>query len=71
MKLLQLLKSIDPIRVFYPDVRGTEPNARKEEDGHPVHRSEPHTDLSEVEIGSIHYRAQEVKAGGMFVAIEG
>ena len=71
MKLLQLLKSIDPIRVFYPDVRGTEPNARKEEDGHPVHRSEPHTDLSEVEIGSIHYRAQEVKPNGMFVAISG
>jgi UDP-N-acetylmuramyl-tripeptide synthetase len=71
MKLLQLLKSIDPIRIYKSDAHGTRPNAWSEKDGHLAHRSEPKADLPDAEIGSIHYRAQEVKPNGMFVAIPG
>ena len=71
MKLLQLLKSIDPIRVYNPEARGTGPNARGEKDRHPVHRAKPNVEMSGAEIGSIHYRSQEVKPDGMFVAIPG
>jgi UDP-N-acetylmuramyl-tripeptide synthetase len=71
VKLFQLLKSIDPIGIYNPDAHGTRPNAQSEKDRHPVHRSESNADLSDAEIGSIHYRAQEVKPDGMFVAIPG
>ena len=71
MKLLQLLKSIDPIGIYNPDAGDTRPNARSEKDRLPVHRSESNADMSDAEIGSIHYRAKEVKPNGMFVAIPG
>ena len=71
MKLLQVLKSIDPIGVYGLEARGTGPNAQSEKDFQPVNRTRQNTELSDAEIGSIHYRAQEVKPDGMFVAIPG
>ncbi len=65
MKLSQLLKFIEPIRVYLPEAQVNE------KDGRVVHHSVSDVELPDPEIGSIHYRAQDVKAGGVFVAIAG
>ena len=56
MKLSKLLEVIEPIAL------GAKGKA---------HSAKRHADLPNTDIGSIHYRAQEVQPGGMFVAIEG
>ncbi|MGD8521960.1 MAG: UDP-N-acetylmuramoyl-L-alanyl-D-glutamate--2,6-diaminopimelate ligase [Desulfobacterales bacterium] len=71
MKLSRLLKSINPIRVYVPGARGAGTSAQNEKDRHLAHRAEQNAETSDAEIGSIHYRAQEVKPDGMFVAIPG
>jgi UDP-N-acetylmuramyl-tripeptide synthetase len=58
VKLLELLNVIDPISV---DVLGAKRNIN----------DEPGADLMDMDIASIHYRAQEVLPGGMFVALKG
>ena len=53
VRLSEILKSIEPIRLY--SASGVPSDA----------------DTPDPEIGSIHYRSQEVKAGGMFVAMSG
>ena len=72
MKLLELLKGIDPISI---DVLGTQ---RKEQSSKRNNQVEPYapaarhqTNLMDMDIASIHYRAQEVLPDGMFIALSG
>ncbi len=58
MKLSDLLKGIDPISV---DVLGAKRHNNDEHD----------ENLMDMDIASIHYRAQEVLPGGMFIALKG
>jgi len=70
MKLSSLLKSITPTGLYgiraefngqIVDIKGAGPRAP----------SPMHYDLSpDPEIGSVHYRTQDVKPGGLFVAIQ-
>ncbi len=64
MKLSNLLKAVTPISVIGISAEGRAQNA---ENKNPL----PHTLLPDPEICSIHYRAQDVKPGGLFVAISG
>jgi UDP-N-acetylmuramyl-tripeptide synthetase len=64
VKLSTLLKAIDPISVSPFGAERTEQSAKR-------NAKENHANLPDREISSIHYRAQEVLPGGMFVAIEG
>ena len=65
MKLSKLLKGIDPISV---DVLGAEGNKRAKHDAPGVRDQ---ASLMDMDIASIHCRAQEVQPGGMFVALKG
>jgi len=72
VKLSTLLKAIDPISV---NALGAE---RLGQSAKGNHKDEPyalsarrHANLPDLDIDSIHYRAQEVQPAGMFVAIEG
>ncbi len=62
MKLSTLLKTIEPITVIGTQDRASD--AHCQSCGSPALPQDP-------EIGSIHYRAQEVLPGGLFVAIKG
>ena len=64
MKLAALLKAIGTFRICTLGAERRAPNANGNEIGR-------HADLPDSDIGSIHYRAQEVQPGGIFVAIEG
>lgn len=65
MKLLELLEGIDPISV---DVLGAMPQTQSAK----RHNTDEHdANMMNMEIASIHYRAQEVLPGGMFVALKG
>jgi UDP-N-acetylmuramyl tripeptide synthase len=64
VKLLEILKAIDPICV---NAFGAE---RNQKEGH-APCAMPPADLIDMDVDSIHYRAQEVLPGGMFVAIKG
>jgi UDP-N-acetylmuramoyl-L-alanyl-D-glutamate--2,6-diaminopimelate ligase/murE/murF fusion protein len=65
VKLLKLLKAIDPISVIPFGAERIEQNAKRNTE------DERHAKLTGMDIESIHYRAQEVLPGGMFVAIKG
>jgi UDP-N-acetylmuramyl-tripeptide synthetase len=65
VKLLELLKSIDPISV---DVLGAK---RKAQSTKRRNNDEHDANLMDMDITSIHCRAQEVQPGGMFVALKG
>jgi UDP-N-acetylmuramoyl-L-alanyl-D-glutamate--2,6-diaminopimelate ligase/murE/murF fusion protein len=66
-----LLKAIEPIWVNCLNAGSKAQAAEGSTIGRYAPDPKPISDLPDPEIGSIHYRAQEVKAGGMFVAIEG
>jgi MurE/MurF fusion protein len=70
MRLSDLLKTVDPVRFI-----GTtaEQSSHVSDIGN-TERSEPDAGFllsPDPEIGSIHYRAQDVQPGGLFVAIKG
>ncbi len=72
MTLLELLKAIDPICVTPFGAERTEPSAKRHnKDELTAPCATRHANLTDMDIESIHYRAQEVLPGGMFVAIKG
>ena len=71
MKLLELLKAIDPICVNKFKAQGAGCAAQGRKDQHGTLCEISHADLPDMDIESIHYRAQEVLPGGMFFAIKG
>jgi len=78
VKLSQLLKSIEPIQIYPITVQGTrcraqdrDQRASKNINEHDVRCAIPYVELPDPDVGSIHYRAQDVQPGGAFVAIEG
>jgi len=71
VKLSALLKAIDPVSVNALRAEGIGQSAkRNKKKDHAPGALRP-ADLPDVDIESIHYRAQEVVPAGMFVAIEG
>ena len=68
MKLSKLLEAIEPITLGAE--RKAQSAKRNEKERHAPWAMR-YADLPDSDIGSIHYRAQEVQPGGMFVAIEG
>jgi len=72
VKLSTLLKAIDPISVNVLGAERTGQSAERDnKDEADAIGAMPHADLPDLDIDSIHYRAQEVQPAGMFVAIEG
>jgi len=71
VKLSALLKAIDPVSISALRAEGIGQSAKcSEKEDHALGALRP-ADLPDVDIESIHYRAQEVVPAGMFVAIEG
>ena len=71
MKLSKLLEAIEPITANRLNTSSTDQRVKNDaENGHAPSPA-PNDSLPDSDIGSIHYRAQEVQPGGMFVAIEG
>jgi UDP-N-acetylmuramoyl-L-alanyl-D-glutamate--2,6-diaminopimelate ligase len=68
VKLSKLLEAIEPITL---GAERKAQSAKRHEKEHHAPCAMRHADLPDLEIGSIHYRAQELQPGGMFVAIEG
>jgi UDP-N-acetylmuramyl-tripeptide synthetase len=68
VKLSKLLETIEPITLGAE--RKTQSAKRNEKERHGPCAMR-YAELPDPDIGSIHYRAQEVQPGGMFVAIEG
>jgi UDP-N-acetylmuramoyl-L-alanyl-D-glutamate--2,6-diaminopimelate ligase len=66
LKLSELIKSSEPIRVIPIGAQRMGHSANENQDG-----ARHLANLPDCEIRSIHYRAQEVKPGGLFVAIKG
>ena len=71
MKLSQLMKSIEPIQIYPVTVQGTRRRAQegdqradKSINEHPARCAMPYAELPDPDVGSIHYRAQEVQPGG-------
>ena len=72
MKLLEVLKAIDPICVSPFGAERIEQSAkRNNKDERYAPWAMRHANLTDMDIESIHYRAQEVLPGGMFVAVKG
>ncbi|UCE51947.1 MAG: UDP-N-acetylmuramoyl-L-alanyl-D-glutamate--2,6-diaminopimelate ligase [Desulfobacterales bacterium] len=78
MKLSQLLKSIEPIQIYPIAAQGTrcraqgrDQRADKNINEHDALGAVPYANTPDPDIGSIHYRAQDVQPSGAFVAIEG
>jgi UDP-N-acetylmuramyl-tripeptide synthetase len=72
VKLLDLLKAIDPICVNALEAKRISQSAEcKKKDERSAPCAMRHANLTDMGIESIHYRAQEVLPGGMFVAIKG
>jgi len=71
VKLSTLLKAIEPLGIFSlkadNPAQGTISTAKLPFALCPM----PYANLPDTDIGSIHYKAQEVETGGLFVAIEG
>jgi UDP-N-acetylmuramyl tripeptide synthase len=70
MRLSDLLKTVDPVGFYGIEA---EQSGHVSDIGNTEH-SDPDVGflfLPDPEIGSIHYRAQDVQPGGLFVAIEG
>ena len=72
MKLSTLLRAIDPISVNALRPEHTGQSAKRDNKDEPYAiGARHHPNLPDLDIDSIHYRAQEVQPAGMFVAIEG
>ncbi|MGB9438776.1 MAG: UDP-N-acetylmuramoyl-L-alanyl-D-glutamate--2,6-diaminopimelate ligase, partial [Desulfobacterales bacterium] len=65
------LKAIGTFRICTLDAERRSQNAKSNESKRHATCAMRYADLPDSDIGSIHYRAQEVQPGGMFVAIEG
>ena len=71
MKLSKLLEAIEPITANYLNTGSSDQRAKNGAQKCHVPSPLPNDSPPDSDIGSIHYRAQEVQPGGMFVAIEG
>jgi len=71
VKLSELLKSIKPISVNPLGAERIEQNAKSKAKGNHAIDARHHANLTDREISSIHYRAQEVQPAELFIAIEG
>ena len=71
MKLSKLLEAIEPITANYLNTGSSDQQAKNGAQKCHVPSPLPNDSPPDSDIGSIHYRAQEVQPGGMFVAIEG
>ena len=71
MKLSTLLNAIDPLSVNAFKAQGAGHKAQGEKDEQQALCSVPNAEMPDLDMDSIHYRAQEVQPAGMFVAIEG
>ena len=71
MKLATLLKAIEPLNIFSLKAERKGQSAKNVETARDALCPIPYANLPDLEISSIHYRAQEAQPGGMFVAIEG
>ena len=71
MKLTTLLKAIGTFRICTLDAERSAQNAKSNEGERHAPCAMRHADLPDSDIGSIHYRAQEVQPGGIFVAVIG
>ena len=70
MKLSRLLEAIEPITANRLDTGNGGQKSKNGAEIYQVPTPLPEDSPLDLEIGSIHYRAQEVQPGGMFVAIE-
>ena len=71
MKLSKLLEAIEPITANRLNTGSGGQESKNGAEIYQVPTPLPEDNPLDSEIGSIHYRAQEVQPGGMFVAIEG
>jgi UDP-N-acetylmuramyl-tripeptide synthetase len=71
VKFLELLKAIDPISVNKIKAQGAGCATQGRKDQLATLCEMSPADLIDMDIESIHYRAQEVQSGGMFVALKG
>jgi len=71
VKLTTLLKAINTFREITLGAERKAQSAKRDEKERHALCAMRYADLPDSDIGSIHYRAQEVQPGGMFVAIEG
>jgi UDP-N-acetylmuramoyl-L-alanyl-D-glutamate--2,6-diaminopimelate ligase len=71
VKLTTLLKAIDTFRVSTLGAERKAQSAKRNETERHSLCAMRYANLPDSDIGSIHYRAQEVQPGGLFVAIEG
>ena len=68
MKLSKLLEAIEPITL---GAKSKKPYAKRNKKERHALDAMRYADRPDSDIHSIHYRAQEVQPGGIFVAIEG
>ena len=71
VRLSTLLKAIEPIDMFSLKAERRKQGVKRTANVRYTLCPLPHANLSEADISSIHYRAQEVQPKGLFVAIEG
>jgi len=71
VKLSTLLETIEPITAIWLDAGSREQETKNGADKRHALSPVSGDNRPDLDIGSIHYRAQEVQPGGMFVAIEG
>jgi UDP-N-acetylmuramoyl-L-alanyl-D-glutamate--2,6-diaminopimelate ligase len=71
VKLSKLLEAIEPITANCLNTGSSDQRAKNGAKKRHVPSPLPNDSPPDSDIGSIHYRAQEVQPGGMFVAIEG
>jgi UDP-N-acetylmuramoyl-L-alanyl-D-glutamate--2,6-diaminopimelate ligase len=71
VKLSTLLKAIEPLSIFSLKAESPEQGTKSAAKLRFALRPMPYANLPDIDIGSIHYKAQEVETNGLFVAIEG
>jgi UDP-N-acetylmuramoyl-L-alanyl-D-glutamate--2,6-diaminopimelate ligase len=71
VKLSNLLKAVEPLKIFSLKAERIEQSAKGNAQGIHALCDLDQTELPDREISSIHYRAQDVQPAGLFVAIEG
>jgi UDP-N-acetylmuramyl-tripeptide synthetase len=71
VKLSKLLEAIEPITANWLNTGSCDQREKNGAEKRHVPSLLPNDSPPDSDIGSIHYRAQEVQPGGMFVAIEG
>jgi UDP-N-acetylmuramoyl-L-alanyl-D-glutamate--2,6-diaminopimelate ligase len=71
LKLSILVKAIEPIRIYGLTAERQSQHAGGLDEVRYALSARPSAAMPDTEIGSIHYRAQEVLPGGLFVAVKG